>query len=96
MGSAAEILVIILSAALAIFLALVIVLAILLIRITKQIKSIANSAERTVQSVENATSKFNKLATPAILLNVASMIAKKTVKMSKSHKAKETENVKRK
>lgn len=96
MGSAAEILVIILSVMLAIFLTLVIVLTILLIRITKQIKSIASSAERTVHSVENATSQFNKLATPAALLKVAGMIAKKTVNMSKTHKTKEGDHVKRK
>lgn len=96
MDSAAEVLVIILSVLLAIFLALVIALVILLIRITKQIKAIASSAERTVHSVESATSQFNKLATPAILFNLVSMIAKKTVKMSKSHKVKETDHVKKK
>lgn len=63
MSSAAEILVVILSIALAIFIILGIVLSILLIRVTKQIgeftqnaNSISSNVDRLVQNVVNITS----------------------------------------
>ncbi len=96
MNGAAEVLVIILSVVLALFLLLVIVLTILLIRITKQIKAITGSAERTIQSVEAATTHMSKAATPALMLKLLTTIVKKSVTVSKRKKAKEDSHVKRK
>ena len=61
MNSAAEILVIILSIFLAIFLVLGIILFIYLIELTRKIRNITQSAERTVDNIESAVSSFSKL-----------------------------------
>ncbi|MES2875913.1 MAG: hypothetical protein V4678_00420 [Patescibacteria group bacterium] len=62
-----EILVIILSAFLALFLLIGIVLAILLIRITQQIKRVTMSAERTVSGLETVVATAGKVTTPAMI-----------------------------
>lgn len=64
MDGAAGILVIILGLTLAVFLVLAVVLMILLIRVTKQIKSITDSAERTVHNVESAANNMSRFAMP--------------------------------
>ena len=70
-----QILVIVLSIVLIIFLILAAVLVGLLIRITKQIKSITETAERAVNGLESAVSSVNKLASPlAVLKFVAGRI----------------------
>jgi uncharacterized protein YoxC len=63
----AQILVIILSVFLAIFLLLGIILAILLIRVTRQIKDVTESAQRTVHGFEHMVNGFNKVTSPAII-----------------------------
>lgn len=68
--SATEILVIILSSALAIFLVLSIVLVVLLIRVTKQIETITSSAQSAVDNVQNLTANISKVVAPAALLRV--------------------------
>ena len=65
--TAMEILVIILSAFLALFLLIGIVLAILLVRITQQIKRVTTSAERTVNGIESVVASASKVTTPAML-----------------------------
>lgn len=70
--SAAEILVIILAAALAVFLVLSIVLAVLLIRVTIQIKKLTDTAKAAVDNVSNASLKASKLMSPAVLLKMLS------------------------
>ena len=67
----AQVLVIILSVFLALFLLLAIVLVALLIKVTRQIKSITNTAERTVDKVENVAGKFSAAASPAVVAKVA-------------------------
>lgn len=64
----AQVLVIILSIFLAIFLLLGIVLTVLLIRVTLQIKSITESAQRTVSGLEGLIASANKFTSPAILI----------------------------
>jgi uncharacterized protein YoxC len=61
MNTASEILVIILSVFLALFLILGIVLTIYLIKITRQIKHITQTAEKTVDGIENVVSVANMI-----------------------------------
>ncbi len=65
--TAMEILVIILAAFLALFLLVGIVLAVLLVRITQQIKRVTTSAERTVGNIEGVVAGVSKVTTPAML-----------------------------
>jgi hypothetical protein len=69
--SASEILVIFLSVALAIFLVLSIILVIYLIVIAKKIKSVAETAERTVANFEGFSALIRKIAAPAFLSKFA-------------------------
>lgn len=64
---APQILVIILSIFLAVFLLLAIILTILLIRVTKQIKDVTSTAERTVKGFEHLVTGVNKVASPALI-----------------------------
>lgn len=79
--TAMEILVVILSVFLAIFLFIGIVLAALLIKVTRQIKRVTDSAERTVNDISGVVASVNKLATPAVL---AKFIMKQVKKKRKS------------
>lgn len=72
----AQVLVIILSVFLALFLLLSVVLVVLLIKVTRQIKSITTSAERTVSKVEQAASNFTAATSPAVLAKVATSFIK--------------------
>jgi uncharacterized protein YoxC len=83
MSSAAEILVIILSITLAVFLILGIVLTIYLIKLTRDIRAITQSAERTVNNIESAVSGVARLTSP---LFFAEMIARYIKKFTKSKK----------
>ncbi len=83
MNSASEILVIILSVFLALFLLLGIILTIYLIRITKQIRHITQSAERTVSHIESAVSGVSRLTSPFF---VAEMVGKYIKKFMKGKK----------
>lgn len=70
MDGAAGILVIILSVFLAIFLTLAIVLTILLIKVTRQIKSVTETAQKTAEGIESAVHKFSAVSTPLAFANV--------------------------
>lgn len=63
--TAAEILVIFLSVALALFLVLAIILVIYLIVIAKKIKTVAETAERAISNVEGLASVVRRAAAPA-------------------------------
>lgn len=65
--SAMEILVIILSSFLALFLLIGIVLAVLLVKVTQQIKRVTTSAEKTVLGLESVVGSVNKVTSPALL-----------------------------
>ena len=67
MIGAAEILVFILAGALAVFLILAIILIVLMIRLTQQMKTIAGSAERTVSNFEKAAHNVSKFSSPIAL-----------------------------
>ena len=66
----AQVLVIILSIFLAIFLLLGIILTILLIKITRQIKSVTESAERTVNGLEGMVARASSFTSPVHLAKV--------------------------
>ena len=73
----AQVLVIILSVALAIFLILAIMLTALLIRVTVQIKSITSAAERTALKFESVAENAARFATPMAVFNIVSKFIKK-------------------
>lgn len=73
----AQILVIILSIFLAIFLLLAIVLTVLLIKVTRQIKSVTETASKTVGDVEKAVSNFSSVISPLLMLRTAMKYIKK-------------------
>ena len=85
MNSAAEVLVVILSIFLALFLILGITLTIYLINLTRQIRKVTNAAERTVGNLESVESKFSKVISPIF---VAEMVTKFIRKIKKEKRDK--------
>lgn len=85
MSPAAEILVIILSVALAFFLILGIILVIYLIVLTRQIRKITNSAERTVENLGSVVSGFSKIISPIFMVEMLTKIIKR-IKIRKRRK----------
>jgi len=83
MSSAAEILVIILSVFLAIFLLLGITLLIYLIRLSAEIRRATESARRTVDHIETAVAGATKLASPIFVAEIVGRYIKKFMKKSK-------------
>jgi uncharacterized protein YoxC len=80
MSSAAEVLVIIVSVALAVFLIVGIVLGIYLIRVSAEIRRIAKSAQQTVDTIGDAVSGIARLTSPIF---VAEMIGRAFKKFNK-------------
>jgi uncharacterized protein YoxC len=76
----AQILVIILAVFLAIFLLLGIVLTVLLIKVTRQIKAVSGSAQRTVAGIEKAVSGIGNLTSPLFLMRLITKYIKKAKK----------------
>lgn len=72
-----QVLVIILSIVLAIFLILAITLVVMLINVTRQIKAVASSAQRTAEHIEKAASGINKTVSPLLILRTIQKLAKK-------------------
>lgn len=64
----AQVLVIILAVMLAVFLTLAIILTVLLVKLTRQIKNVASSAERTIHTLENSASRLRKGFMPVVVL----------------------------
>jgi uncharacterized protein involved in cysteine biosynthesis len=73
----AQILVIILSIFLALFLLLAIILTVTLIKLTRQIRSVTGSAQRTAESVEKAVVGFTNVTSPIYLAKLLSKHIKK-------------------
>lgn len=65
-----QVLVIILSIFLAIFLLLGIILTYLLIRVTKQIKEVTETAQRTAHGFERMVEGVNKVVSPALISKI--------------------------
>ncbi len=83
MSTAAEILVIILSIFLAFFLVLAILLTIYLIKLTREIRSITQSAGRTVSTIETVVGGAAKLTSPMFIVELIRRYAKKYNKSRK-------------
>jgi len=83
MNGAAEVLVIILSVFLAIFLLLGIILTVYLIKVSREIRDITSSAKRTVLSVESIVNGVSKISSPVFM---AQAILKQVNKFKKGKK----------
>ncbi|MEO6109869.1 MAG: hypothetical protein ABIP50_02570 [Candidatus Saccharimonadales bacterium] len=86
MSSAAEVLVIILSIVLVIFLIAGIILLIYLIRLSAEIRRIAHSAQKTVDHIENAVEGAAKIASPMFIAEMIGRYIKKFTKTSRKGK----------
>lgn len=64
---AMQILVIILAIFLALFLVLAIVLVVLLIKVTKQIKSVTNTAQSAADHINSFAANASKVTSPALI-----------------------------
>ena len=83
----AQVLVIILSIFLAIFLLLGIILTVMLIKVTKQIKSITESAGRTINGFEKIIDKASAFTSPVYLAKtIFDQVQKAKKKVSKKEK----------
>lgn len=80
---AMQVLVVILSIFLALFLILAIVLIVMLIRVTKQIKSVTNTAESAAHHINNLAMNASKISSPALLAKFVLNQVKKARKKSK-------------
>jgi uncharacterized protein YoxC len=83
MSSAAEILVIIVSSVLSVFLIIAIILGIYLIKLTAEIRRLAKSAQSTVSHIDSAVNGVSKIASPIF---VAELVGKYIKKFSKKGK----------
>jgi type II secretory pathway pseudopilin PulG len=70
MNTATEVLVIITSSILVVFLIVAIVLAVLVIRVTAKIKKVANSAEVVAENIGKATRGMGRASTPLFFVNL--------------------------
>ncbi len=77
MNLAAEILVIILSVTLTIFLIFSIILIGYLIKLTRQIRRVTNAAEKTVDHIESAVSQAAKMSLPMYFSEFVSKLVNK-------------------
>lgn len=75
--SATEILVIILSTALSVFLVLGIILVALLIKVARQIQAVTNVAKSTAENMQNITANVSKAIAPAALFRIIKGFAKR-------------------
>lgn len=82
MSSAAEVLVVILSIVLSVFLVFATILAVYLIRLSAQIRNITKSAEKTVDDIESVVSQAGRVITPMFF---SEMINRFVKKVKKSH-----------
>ena len=64
----AQVLVVILSVILAIFLLLAVILVTMLIKISRQIKTVTNSAQRTAEHIEKTVMGVASLVSPAVIV----------------------------
>lgn len=87
MDQAAEILVIIVSSVLSIFLVVAIILGIYLIKLTSEIRRLAKSAQSTVSHIDNAVVGVSKLTSPLFIAEMVNRYIKKfTSKVKKGKK----------
>ncbi len=81
--NASEILLIVVSSVLSVFLVVAIILGIYLIKLTAEIRQLAKSAQNTVDHIDTAVNNVSKLASPMV---VAGMVGKYIKKFTKKGK----------
>jgi hypothetical protein len=87
MDQAAEILVIIVSSVLSIFLIVAIILGVYLIKLTSEIRRLAKSAQDTVSHIDSAVVGVSKLTSPIFIAEMVNRYIKKfTTKSNKGNK----------
>lgn len=87
MDQAAEILVIIVSTVLSIFLIVGIILVVYLIRLTAEIRRLAKTAQDTVSHIESAVVGVSRLTSPLFVAEIVNRYIKKfTTKVKKGRK----------
>lgn len=86
MDQAAEILVIIVSSVLSIFLVVAIILGIYLIKLTSEIRRLAKSAQSTVSHIDNAVVGVSKLTSPMYIAGLVNNYIKKFTTKTKRGK----------
>lgn len=83
MSSAAEVLVIILAIVLSVFLIVGIILVIYLIRVSAEIRRIAQSAQKTVDHIETTVGDISRMASPIFLGQLLGKYIRKFTKHSR-------------
>jgi hypothetical protein len=83
MESAAEVLIIILAVVLSVFLIVGIILIIYLIRLSAEIRRIAESAQKTADHIESVVADVSRFASPIVLGQMISSFFKKFTKQSR-------------
>lgn len=83
MESAAEVLIIILSVTLSIFLIVAIVLFVYLIRLSSEIQKVAEATHRTVDEIESTVKSASKLISPVFVAELIGGYIKRFTKQSK-------------
>ena len=81
MSPAAEVLVIIVSIVLSIFLIVSIILGVYLIKLSAEIRKIAKSAEHTVSTIGSAVTGFAKFTSPMFVAEMIKQMIKQLSKM---------------
>jgi predicted PurR-regulated permease PerM len=83
MNTAAEVLLIIVSSVLAIFLLVAIIASVWVIKLLKQVRNITARAENVADSVEAAAAAFERTASPLAILKVIGNIVDQASRMRK-------------
>jgi predicted PurR-regulated permease PerM len=81
--NASEILLIIVSSVLSIFLIVAIILGIYLVKLTAEIRQLAKSAQNTVENIGNTVNNVSKLSSPVYMAQLISKYIKKFSKKGK-------------
>ena len=81
--NASEILLIVVSSVLSVFLIVAIILGIYLIKLTAEIRHLAKSAQDTVDHIDTAVSGVSKLVSPMVLAGMIGKYFKKFMKKGK-------------
>jgi cobalamin biosynthesis protein CobD/CbiB len=86
MDQAAEILVVIVSSVLSIFLIIAIILGIYLIKLTTEIRKLTKSAKDTVSHIDSAVVGVSKLSSPLFIAEIVNRYIKKITTQVKKGK----------
>lgn len=86
MNTAEQIILVVLASALAIFLMLAIAAIVMVIRLIKTLRDIAEKADRIIDSAETVTGLFRKVSGPMTMLHFVRSVAEAVTKHKENHK----------